>query len=574
MLSGFPSSWDQTAVLDHHYVSYAWSPCGQYFSTLLSTSVEEWDATTLEKRCSLQPCTITETEWPKHAYFPDALAYSPDGHSLACFFGSAVVIWDLQTGGVVEEIKTNDPDACHSPTFVWSSDGTTIYVPSKGEDTAWVVTAYNIASGKIYSSVVQSSVKPHLWLHGTFLWVMAIVYNNDSQATINILEIQLNSINNLIESFPANNLVELLPRDTHAEISFSPSTYQISAIIPKSEYEGTLVAFDIQSSKVLVEREDYLVQSGSHFSPDGRLLVASDGMEHVFVWEYTPEQGYALWMNLWPKIDPLHYLCGYKSSPSSSMILILSTHHLRVHNLEGPRPNSPKYNRHHVIFLNNPPTCVITASKSGSTFTITNLQNSSSQCIDTKFKIHNLDITYNILLVRGKDVIVAWQLTTEGTVNKVLDNTGGDSDGRLWTKPVLPNVPVELSTCGHVGAIKASQDLIYYYDTETGLELDPITVNTPAYRFSRWEVLGGDKGYSVSSNWDCFPGFEYPTEYHLKSDKAKLHEGWVKYSEGDHQHQFWLPPEWRHLFKRSYWVENVTTVVFDFVDHPTVIIKL
>ena len=573
MLSGVPSSWDQIAILNHLHVSSAWSPCGQYFSTLSSTSVEEWDATTLEKRSSLQPCTITETQWPEDAYFPDALAYSPDGHSLACFFGSVIVIWDLQTGGVVEEIETNGPGICHSPTLVWSSDGTTIYASYEGEDPAWVVTACNIASGKVYSNMVQSSVKPHFWLHGTFLWVMAIVHDDDSQATIKILEIQPNSINHLIESFPVNNLVELLPRGTCAKISFCPATYQISTIIQKSGYKGTLFTFDIQSSKVLVEREGYLVQSGSYFSPDGRLLVACDVTDTILIWEYTPEQGYALQTKLQPKTVIPDDLCGYKFSPSSSMILISSAYFLEVHNLEGPRPNSPQQTSHHVIFPKNPATCVITASDSGSTFTITNLQTGSSQCIDTKFKIEGLDITGNILLVQGADIIAVWQLTTEGTVNKVLDNTGGDSDGRLWTKPVPPNAYVGLSTHGHIGAIKTDQDLICYYDTETGVELDPIRVNTPVHCFSR-VYFGGNGGYSLHSNWYCFPGSDYPTWYHLKYYKAKLHEGWVKYAEGDHQHQFWLPPEWRHAYKKSYWVENVTTVVFDFMDNPPVIIKL
>ena len=560
-------------MLHQCYVSYAWSPCGQYFSTLSSTSVEEWDATTLEKHSSLQPCTIAETGWPEDAYFPGALAYSPDGHSLACFFGSVIVIWDLQTGGVVEEIVTSGHGIHQSHTLVWSSDGTTIYISYEGEDPAWIVTAYNIASGEVYSNMVQSSVKPHFWLHGTFLWVMALVYDKDSQATINILEIQPNSINNLIESFPVNNLVELLPRGTHAKISFSPATYQISAITPKPGYKGTLFAFDIRSSKVLVEREGYLIHIGSHFSPDGRLLVASDVTDTIFIWEYTPEQGYTLQMKLPFKTDFLDGLYGYKFSSSSSMILLWSTHCLEVHNLEGPKPSSLKKTDHHVKFLNNPATCVITASNSGSTFTITDLQKGSSQCIDTKFEIKELGITGNILLVQGEDVIAVWQLTTEGTVNKVLSNTGGDSDGRLWTKPVPPNVPVELSTHGHIGAIETSQDLIYYYDTETGVALDPITVNTPAHSFSGWKTLGWDKSYSVSSHWDYSPGIDYPTEYHLKHAKAKLHEGWVKYSEGDHQHQFWLPPEWRHTLKRSYWVENFTTVVFDFMYHPPVIIK-
>ena len=615
---GVPSSWDLNTFLNVHYASYTWSPCGQFFSTLSSSSVEEWDATILEKRSHLQPHAARKV-WSVHDYFPDALAYSPDGHSLSCFFGSVIVIWDLKTGGVVEEIETNVPSGHNPYILVWSSDETTIHAlfleededveedgdgeedgdseesgdsdeeghPSEHrawkknrawekdrawvKDRAWAVTAYDITSGKkAYGSIVQSSVKPHLWLHGTSLQVMAMVYDNNSQATINILEIQPNSINNLIESFPVNNLIELLPQGTSTRISFSPSTYQVSAVTPVT---GTLFVFDIQSSKVLLQRDGYYPQRGSCFSPDGSLLAAFQPERKVIVWEYMPEQGYTLQTTLPFQDSYKSGLQGSEFSPLSSAILMSSNNHLEVRHLEGPRTNYQERSHCYAIFFNSG-TCVVTTSGPGSIFTITNLQNGSSQCIDTKFKIHRLAITGNILLVQGENMVAGWQLITQGTVDKVFDRSRGDCGGKLWTKPVPLSECLWSSTHDHIGAIKISQDLIYYYDIETGVELDPMTVNIFPPSWSPWKEFKSNGLLSLESpNYDPFPDICYPTEAKEMGYKAWLQEGWVKHHEGE-QHLFWIPPEWRQGWEKSYWIENVTTLVLKFRQRSPAIIKV
>ena len=577
VVCGLPGTWDRTTILYDHYMSYTWSPCGQSFSTLsYDFSVEEWDATTLEKYPNLQPCAAGKAEQCEHGYFPGALAYSPDGHSLACFIGSIIVIWDLQTGGVVEEIETNVPQVYRLHTLVWSSDGIMIYAPSKVEGGAWTVTAYNITSGKeAYRSMVQSLVEPHLWLHYTSLRVM--VYDTNSQDAINILEVQPNSTNTLIESFPVSNHIQSLftkasPWLRPTRVSFSPSTYQISAVTNQLCFPATLLAFDIQSSKALLQEEDYITSTGSSFSPNGSLLVSSRGQGNVFVWEYAPEQGYTLQTKLLFQEHSQDSLEGYQLSPSSSMILMSSKDHLEVQHLEGPRPNPPEENKHYAIFVNSN-THIITASGSGSTFTITNLEKSSSQCIDTKFKVHGLAVTGNILLVQGEDVVAGWQLTKQGTVDTVLDNKRGEHDGRIWTKQVPSTKHIWLSTYDCIGAIKASQNFIYYYNVETGVELDPITASIPLYSLFSWKDFSFYGPWPLSSPY-CHLFHNTYQDILSMDNKPWFHEGWVKHPGGKHQHQFWLPPEWRHDWVGSYWVENVSTLVFEIYKHPPVIIKL
>jgi len=577
VVCGLPASWDLRTVFRVHYPSYTWSPCGKFFSTLSSTSVEEWDATTLEKHSILQPHSAPKTEWSNKDYFPGALAYSPDGHSLACFFGTVIVIWDLQTGGVVKEITTNVACASELHTLVWSPDGTATYALSLVEDGAWAVTAYNITSGEeAYSSRVQSSFQPYLWQHNTSLQAMAIVFDDSFQITINIHEIQPNSINKLIESFPVNNLVRLPPDNRPKRISFSPSTYQISAIAEEHSWFGsTLFAIDIRSSKTLLQEHGYLTESGSCFSPDGSLLVASK-RNGAFVWGYTPEQGYTLQIKLLFLEAYLHHLQGYRFSPSSSTILMSAREHFKVQHLDGPQPNFP-VDRHHAEFFGHG-TCVVTASSSESTFTITNLQLNSSQCIDTKSRIQNLIISGNSLLIQGEDVVAGWRLTREGTVDKVLDNRSGECDGRLWTKPLQPKTDLMSLTHDNIGAVEAcqrfprSQEIICFYNRETGVELDSMTASVPQLSlFTRSDFFSfGADPNDVSNSYDLSefdPTKDTPPHY-----EVWFQEGWVKYCKGEHQHKFWLSPEWRR-WTSLYWVISVTTLSLEPVGHSPIIIK-
>ena len=160
-------------------------------------------------------------------------------------------------------------------------------------------------------------------------------------------------------------------------------------------------------------------------------------------------------------------------------------------------------------------------------------------------------------------------------MDNVIDNGRGDCNGRLWTKALPPNADLWQSIHNQVGVIKVSQDLFYCYDMETGVAVDPMTVNVDLSSLPCWSGFGGsDPDPDGFSNCHRFTNDDPPGRYYLKGDKAWLQDGWVKYPEREHQHQFWLPPEWRQKWSVPYWVENVTTLSLTFIDHPPVIIKL
>ena len=98
---GTPESWTQTIGVsgkDGYHGLCIWSPCGRFVAARTSKAVEIRNQLTMELITNLQT-----TEANPHLTGP--LAYSPDGRSIACASTTAILIWDIQTGGVAKEIE-------------------------------------------------------------------------------------------------------------------------------------------------------------------------------------------------------------------------------------------------------------------------------------------------------------------------------------------------------------------------------------------------------------------------------------------------------------------------------------
>ena len=577
VVCGLPGSWDQPVTINGDYETFIWSPCGQSFSARSSTSIEVWDALTLEKRSNL-PLTEHQTAtelWDQDYHPSGTLAYSPDGHSLAGCFGCAIAIWDIQTGGVVEEITIWDKqiggvvDISDIPkSLVWSLDGKTIgAIFSAGAET-WTAVAYHISSGKKTSmNRFLSSVEPYLWPHKNTLRAMVVLGHKGPQAIINILQVQPIPTNNPIESFSID--LKLYDNPTPPTISFSPSAYRISAITYESSFLGTLFAFDIQNSKTLLQ-ESYFTENC--LSPDGCFLVASGVTGDIHVWKYTPEQDYSLWRKFLPWGGEYNIPQSYQFSPSSSSVLISRGNFLEVKHLESPAANPPVGGAHHCNALSPDGTYAITALEFGSTVTITNLHKNSSQFIQTEFGIYGLVLTGNILLVEGRYELAGWRLTVEGVVDKILHNKReSDSNNKLWIKTMQQDC-ARFWVNGNIAVVEAFEDLLYY-NTDTGETLDSVSVRTPSPLSPSWKHIH-DHG---SSFWG-----QYSFSYHdfVDCDDPSVDapafipwykEGWVKCPGGEYQHRFWIPAHLRFEWCNAYWLDKVTTLWLDTTSGLTII---
>ena len=545
MVCGFSSSWDQPATISGTYGPITWSPCGQSFSALASTSVEVWDSLTLEKSSSLQFTNHDHRVWDlgSESDPSDLLAYSPDGCSLSICLGSVIIIWDIQTGGMVEEIKCEAPNVLPK-SLMWSLDGKTICVIFQAREGTWLVCIYNVASGtKISTSKILSSPEPCLWPYNSSFRVMTMLSDGGTEVVVNIVEVQPMLADNLVESFSIN----LNIHGAHfGSVSFSPATYRVS-IITGYPSPCILFAFSIRDSEVLLQDEDLF--DACHLSPDGSLLVAAGRHNDTYVWKYTSDHGYTQWGKFpyWGSEDKTPR--GYRFSPTAPSVLIANTTSLEVQQLEDPAtaPHVEAYYHYGEFSVDG--SYVVTASELGRTITITNLHKISSHFIDTGCNIRALTLTGNIIFVQGIDVLVAWKLTAEGTVDGTSGAERANYCNSVWIKPMREGDIPEFRVDGHIGAIKCFEG-VFYYNTETGEELEFMLVKAPIPSSLPWKDLNcNSERYSFedqsSLSWHHFTEHHDLSEDDLVVQIPWYEGGWVKFPGREHQHQFWLPAHWR-----------------------------
>ena len=535
---GTPDSWDQTIAIsskDRYNGLCTWSPCGRSVAAQSRKAVEIRNQLTLELITTLQPTgTIPHLTGP--------LAYSPDGRSIACASDTAIIIWDIQTGGVAEEIKCSP----NNISLVWSSDGGTICtIDSDDRVGPLIVHTYDISSGTTSSpGTLRSSDKPYLWTHDKSFWVMTTVrYSDDG---INIFKV--GSTLTKIRSFVFSPLYQAVIG------SFSPTTHRVSI---SDGY--TLRIFDTQDSKRLLDATGY--SSLSHcFSSDGSLFAASQE-SGVHIWKYASGC-----YNLWREFRCQGPSNSLRFSPTPSSILghcgdILQV--WRLHEL----PAAPKTNHQQCAGLSRSGTRVVTAHKLGNTVKIIDLlAQTPPQFIDTNVEIEGLVLTGNVLLVAGSRKLIAWLLTEEGLVDGVIgDRRVGRSDS-IWTIPqsgYLWMFRVE----GQAGVIELHRDALHVYHTETGEVLHPIQEprRYSGHRYYLSDALRGRDYLRYHNLSQC----NTPSEDSWQTSRATLREGWVKDPEG--KHRLWVPVEWRTEWDPADWRHDVTTQFSYLGDRPVII---
>ena len=554
---GTPESWPQTIAIsgkDQYYGLCAWSPCGRFVAAQTWETVEIRNQLTLELITTLQPAeTIPHLAGP--------LAYSPDGRSIACASDTAIIIWDIQTGGVAKEVECGPGHI----SLVWSSDGRTLCTIdqeglSKVGDTkqlkvqqdqmTFIVHIYDISSGTALSpSTLQSGNNPHLWTHDEYFWVMTTVRHIYRDNTIEIFRVGSTLAKIHSFSFPSLSIARIG--------TFSPATRRISILTDK-----TLRISDIRNSKCLLDTAGHFL---SHcFSSDGSLFAASKE-SGVHIWKYTSVD-YTPWKEFRCRglsNSPLQF------SPTPSSLLGYSGDILQVLRLH-EFSTALQRHRQQYMGLSRSGARVATARKLENTVTIIDLAQASSQFIDTDVAIEGLIITGNVLLVAGSGQLVAWLLTEEGLVDGVVgDRRVGRSDS-IWTIPLpLPcGDSWTFSVEGQVGVIKPKGNALHAYHTKTGKVFHP--TQAPRHPSGGWyhftEALCGRDYFRYHNLSKRNP----PPEESWQISPATLREGWVKDPEG--KHRLWVSVEWRTDWDPVDWRHDITTQ-FSYLGGRSVLIK-
>jgi len=519
---GTPESWARNTGIsgkDSYTGLCTWSPCGRFVAAQTRKAVEIRNQLTLELITVLQP-----TENTSHLTGP--LTYSPDGRSIACAFNIAIIIWDIQTGGVAREIRSR----ANSISLAWSLDGQTICAIDSEGQRNFIVHMYDVSSGTVsFPGTLQSGDNPHLWTVNESFRVMTTVRSRSRIDTIDIFEV--GSTLTRIQSFS--------PLLSNAKnMSFSPTTHHISI-----SDDSTLCIFDIRNSGCLLHTEGHFLSRC--FSPDGSLFAAYQN-DVVWVWKYGSGR-YTPCGELQCRglSDPL-----LQFSPTPSSILCHSKDILQVLRLYG-LPTSLETRHGQYVGLSHSGTRVATAHKMESIVTTTDLlAQTPPQSIDTDLAIEGLVLTGNVLLVTGSKQIVAWLLTEEGLVDGVI------GDRRVGRKDSIWVIRFQFGTCafrveGQVGVIRTDGSVLHVYHTDTGEVLNP---RVSRGDWDRLDDLHLGRSYLRFHN---LSQYNTPLEDMWQTSQTTVREGWVKDAEG--KHRLWVPVEWRTFWDPRDWRHDVTT---------------
>ena len=551
VVSGVPDAWDPSTAsisIKHSYLlSSTWSPCGHFVAIVSEDAVEIRDALALNLLSTLElPEVATK--------FRHGVAYSWDGHSLAGCSSTAIIIWDIQTGGVVKKIECGVIG--DQSELMWSLDGKTIALSLKVSKTL-IVHAYEVSSGAVQSSgTVQSTRGTQLWAHSESFQVMAITGDSLKGWMVEIFDV--GSTLTKIKSF------KFRPHLTLGV--FSPATHRIVAYTSgDGNNNDKLFILEAQNSKVLLQEKG--IYWNHCFSPDGNVFAAVT-RDHLIIWRYTSRH-YTQWRKFQQASMSIQF------SPTSSSILAHTSIRLNVLHLDDS-PTAPATGS--AITIHSQPldafaphsTYIATTYYQESTITITNLHSQNpptSQFIDTGLEILAIVLTGNILLVKGSNTVVAWLLTEDGIVDGIHDNRRADHNDCLWDVSPQANTSfwtrlllqgsndndniLGFSVEGDIAAINHNDQAIHVYHIRTGeiLPMDKAPLCT-GYRFHHPRDECNQYHHDLYKQYQS-PKCDWPIS------QTTLQEGWVKDLEG--KCQLWLPPHWRS-FQDVDWLHNITTL--------------
>ena len=375
----------------------AWSPCGQFVASLRE-GVEVRDPLTFELLSTFQPT--------EHKCLLGSLAYSPD---------AGIVVWDIQSGGVVREIHYPKLSLIQwwVEQLVWSLDGGLICTVVQGKADHHTVCRYDVTSGMTLSPVIlQSEGGQYLWAHNESF--LAIVIGMGSEGhTLNIFKV--GDTLTKIGSLPT----QLQPYKWQIK-SFSPTTHCVSLLGC-----NRLLILDIEKpGGLLDERGAFQTHT---FSSDGCHFAAC----------------YKGYIHIW-KLDSNHYIQWRKFparnmecsqlllSPTSPLILGSFTEALKLWYWGGPSI-APRTHGQQLSITSPSGGYIMTANYGESSITITNtISNVPSQYIDTGIEISGLALIGNVLLVVDLKVAMAWQLTEEGLVDSILGKRRANHGNTIW----------------------------------------------------------------------------------------------------------------------------------------------
>ena len=413
VIQGIPASWDPSIAdirLPEWICAAAWSPCSRFIAAAYNecSEIAILDPVTLKQLHTLSP-PQEEISWTQ-------ITFSPESHLLTAhsWDENCIINWDLQTGGLLSNINTEEFPMCNSVSY----SGSERMIGGLFDNTT--IITYNVLTGKCMTShSIENSFVETIWSHGEYLQFATL----ESESII-IWQVSFTSSN------PPIKIGSLSTPDNFSseELVLFPTLSRLAFIL-----DGEIFVWDALQNRVLLHSLDIEKPRAISFSPDGHSFVCGTGSREFYIWKETPT-GYVSRQQLVtgatgtrPLISPNG---GSVISSSDNILQLWHTTGLPTSISRVSTKNSRK-DAWYCVEFSLDGTLVAVAEGSSRTVTLYDMESGNPWLvIDTGTDTCGLRMTEDEIIVVGDGKIVTWDLpirncTFEGkkTINDSVHTT-------------------------------------------------------------------------------------------------------------------------------------------------------
>ena len=340
-------------------------------------------------------------------------------HRFDLEFLRLLVVWDIKTGVVILEAKTD-----HCGKILFYGDQKIAILVERGVQSFYI---YDVSNRTLLFQ--GGSVSQHgtgfgaHWTHeGTLHF--ATSFERNGKFMINIYKFQPTSIPPLhkLSSFPVP------PQE--GNFSFSPVSFHASFVT-----NTKVVILDVQNSKLLLHSEDVQVHNAGQFSPNGCFFACKISMLKIYVWQNTPT-GYVPWRTFTSRLPVLAFLW----SPTSDLFLchcgeeMVLLHPDRHFDPLSSDENKPNYwpESYSVVHPTDHPYIGIAQQRNGIVTILDSLSATIQWVINTGMEIYDIKMIDNTVYVVDMHKLVSWHFGAGGVVPGVSEalDFGADAQSR------------------------------------------------------------------------------------------------------------------------------------------------
>ena len=426
-------SWDPSVVTTANpgvIYGFSWSPCNKFIAISLEGDhrgrVQILDAVTLKR---LKIFTS-----PGHSV--ELLAFSPESRLLTVLGSKSkpepLISWDLQTGVQISKIPTEwIPAYGHCPPITYSECGTMfgILFEHSGAST---ITIYDILSSTpIYHHPIKGPIPDMIWTQEGCLRFAILV-----PGFLTIWEVGFASKHppTEVNSLPIPNNV-----DSTRQHLFLPTLSRLAFI-----HERTVLVWDGQQSKLLLNSMDVQGAYKFTFSSDGHFLACGTFSDETYLWKESPT-GYILYRKILSNTKTFHEPL---LSPNGQFIIVFADASLQLWPIidsTSSHSSTPTQVlgriRNFTLGFPQEGPLAVTAQLFDNVATVLNLKSGTIQLtIDTGMEICGLGMTGSTVAIIGHGKIIAWKLP----VGDHIPNARANTRNSVWVKNLGYSSPLNL----------------------------------------------------------------------------------------------------------------------------------